>query len=88
MHGLFSLISFEANRFNRTIAHLLKKGKGRGTGGDCPVCCGRAAYEFSRDLVPPLTGSREIIGGDIHRRLAHARTHHEAVFARAIDLLS
>src|SRR5215471_2714466 len=38
MHKLFSSISFEANIFNRTIARLLKKGKGRGTtgvGGDC-----------------------------------------------------
>jgi hypothetical protein len=88
MHGPFYPISFEANIFNRTIARLLKKGKVRGTTGDCPVCCGRAAYEFSRDLVPPLAVSREIISDYKHGRLAHARPYHEAVFSRATDLLS
>src|SRR6266567_4110784 len=46
MHRSFYPISFEANIFNRTIARLLKKGKVRGIAGDCPGCCGRAAYEF------------------------------------------
>jgi hypothetical protein len=88
IHRPFSPISFEANIFNRTIARLLKKGKVRGTAGDCPVCCGRAAYEFSRDLVPALAARGEIISGYKHGRLAHARPHHEAVFSRATDLLS
>ena len=88
MHRPFYPISFETNMFNRTITRLLKKGKVRGTAGDGPVCCGRAAYEFSRDLVTPYAESLEILSGYKYRRLAHARPHHEAIFSRAADLLS